>query len=213
MVSRRAHGAWDLGLRASLLVVLGVFACGEQRMVTQPFVPGVDGSVADTATPGLVDATVPGPPPVPEPPPPAMPPVAAYPRKNLYIVAHQDDDLGLMSPDLINRVRSGEPVRTLYLTSGDAGLDCNDYVREREEGVKQAYAQMAGVASEWDVSEIEVLGKLLRKLELRGSQVSLLFLGLHNGGYNVAFQPDLEMLWSGGRPLISSRTLDGRSRT
>jgi hypothetical protein len=118
-----------------------------------------------------------------------------------------------MSPDLINRVRSGEPVRTVYLTSGDAGLDCNDYVLEREAGVKLAYAQMAGVESVWDVREVEVLGKLLRKLELRGTQISLLFFGLHNGGYNVEFQPDLEMLWSGGRPQIASRVLDGRSRS
>ncbi|HEY6880445.1 MAG TPA: ricin-type beta-trefoil lectin domain protein, partial [Polyangiales bacterium] len=163
-----------------------------------------DAQVVDASAPTPDDAA-------PQKPPRGALPATVYARKNLYIVAHQDDDLSLMSPDLLNRIRSGEPVRTIYLTSGDAGLDCNDYVADRELGVRLAYAQMAGVENLWDEREVEVLGKVVRLLSLRGTQVTMMFMGLHNGGYNLVL-PDLESLWSGAAPLIATRRLDGRSR-
>jgi hypothetical protein len=69
-------------------------------------------------------------------------------RPHLYIVAHQDDDLLFMNNDILNSIRDGGPVRTVYVTAGDGGFS-ESYWRGREAGVMAAYASMAGVASDW----------------------------------------------------------------
>src|ERR1044071_3475378 len=44
---------------------------------------------------------------------------------NLVIVAHQDDDLLFMQPDLSGAIHRGSPTTIVYVTAGDggAGLD------------------------------------------------------------------------------------------
>jgi hypothetical protein len=60
------------------------------------------------------------------------------------IVAHQDDDILFMNPDLIHSLRAGDCVRSIYLTAGDSGGG-RLYWLGREEGSKAAYAQMLGI--------------------------------------------------------------------
>ncbi|MET0283849.1 MAG: FG-GAP-like repeat-containing protein [Polyangiales bacterium] len=211
MERRRLNGSWEHGFRASLLVLAwGLTACGGDGG-SEPS-PALDASVLDAAFGDAQEIKADGQVVTPE-VPPVLPPVSNVQRRNLFLVAHQDDDLGLMNPDLLNRVLSGEPVRTIYLTSGDAGLDCGDYVKDRETGVKIAYALMASVPDVWDERELLVLGKTVRVARLRGTQIELVFFGFHNGGYNVDITPDLEMLWNGGRATVETRTLDGRTRS
>ncbi|MFJ7207418.1 PIG-L family deacetylase, partial [Streptomyces sp. NPDC098789] len=77
----------------------------------------------------------------------------------LQIVAHPDDDLFFMNPDLSRSLLSGRKVTTTYLTSGEAdgkneavGPSFNDpaqpadrahYAEARQNGIRSAYAQMA----------------------------------------------------------------------
>ncbi len=67
--------------------------------------------------------------------------------RDLNIVAHIDDDLLFMNPDISASIRAGNEVTTIYTTAGDAGQG-EEYWRGREEGGKAAYAVMAG-ASDW----------------------------------------------------------------
>ncbi|MFJ6138817.1 hypothetical protein [Kitasatospora sp. NPDC092286] len=66
------------------------------------------------------------------------------PGKIVQIVAHQDDDLLFMNPDVSSSIRRGFPVVTVFITAGDANRG-PAYARDRQRGVRRAYAQMAGV--------------------------------------------------------------------
>jgi hypothetical protein len=158
-----------------------------------------------------------GPAVVPPPPMAGREPQSAGPsgplKRALYIVAHQDDDLNLMNPDMMNDLAQGAAVQTVYLTSGDAGFTCPAYTQGREAGVKVAYAQILAVPNVWDESELALPGKLIRLLSLRGTRLRLAFVGLHNSGLFERGLPDLEQLWNGKIPFAESRLYDGRSRS
>src|SRR5262245_40563931 len=66
----------------------------------------------------------------------------------LYFVAHPDDDLLFINPEIENSILQGRTVRVVYLTSGDAGQPAS-YWQGREDGMLTAYAAMAGVAKTW----------------------------------------------------------------
>ena len=63
----------------------------------------------------------------------------------LNIVAHLDDDLLFLNPDMLHNIQAGRCVRTVYLSASDDGRDAS-YWQGREVGEKAAYAQMSGVA-------------------------------------------------------------------
>ncbi|GAA0326926.1 PIG-L family deacetylase [Actinoallomurus spadix] len=78
----------------------------------------------------------------------------------VQVVAHPDDDLLFMSPDLANDIRRGEAVTTVVLSAGEghAGMgDAHDplaYVAQRRQGLHSAYAAMAGVTDGWRVETV-----------------------------------------------------------
>jgi hypothetical protein len=83
----------------------------------------------------------------------------------LNIVAHEDDDLLFLSPDLIGDIRGGKCVRTIFLTAGDAADNVGGsadqrrrYWLARERGNRAAYALMAGVKDSWKESHLRVNG-------------------------------------------------------
>ncbi|WP_158588134.1 PIG-L family deacetylase [Actinomadura logoneensis] len=73
----------------------------------------------------------------------------------MQVVAHPDDDLYFLNPDLLQSVRSGAPVTTVYVTAGEANgqnvapgrpavaTDHAGYIAARHAGLRRAYAQMA----------------------------------------------------------------------
>ena len=102
---------------------------------------------------------------------------------SMQIVAHADDDLVFLSPDLLHELRS-EPdrcTRTVFITAGDAGKD-RYYWRAREIGLEAAYAKAAGVRNRWESSSFTAGGHrvLVRTLVARRS-VSVVFLRLPDG--------------------------------
>ncbi|WP_437599167.1 ricin-type beta-trefoil lectin domain protein [Sorangium sp. So ce590] len=107
---------------------------------------------------------------------------------DLYMVAHEDDDLLFMSPDVRESIRAGHTVRTVYLTAGDAG-DTSAYWKDgREAGIRAAYALMAGVANRWTASVDTVNGKPTYRFTLDGNgRVSVVFLRLPDGGGGDGF--------------------------
>jgi LmbE family N-acetylglucosaminyl deacetylase len=98
--------------------------------------------------------------------------------RELNIVAHPDDDLLFMNPDIMTSIRERNTVRTIYLTAMIA-TDEDDYWRHREMGIKAAYAFMAGVGNHWDHCQYALTGHVLHLERLRAApQVSLVFLRL-----------------------------------
>ncbi|WP_410721392.1 PIG-L family deacetylase, partial [Burkholderia sp. SIMBA_048] len=71
----------------------------------------------------------------------AAPPTLAqcHGIKDLAFVAHLDDDLLFMNPDIASNVAAGGCVRVVYLTASDAG-EGDTYMLGRERGVRAAYA-------------------------------------------------------------------------
>jgi LmbE family N-acetylglucosaminyl deacetylase len=127
----------------------------------------------------------------------------------LNFVAHQDDDLLFLSPDLPHAIRAGGNVRTVYLTAGDAGLRAS-YWQDRESGARAAYAEMAGVADSWTQSDAGVAGHPIPVFTLTGQpSVSLAFLRLPDGnfsgsGYASNGYQSLQGVWTGSTATIEA---------
>jgi len=130
----------------------------------------------------------------------------------LFVVAHEDDDVLFMNPDLGDDIRAGLPVETVYLTAGDAGKD-TEYWMEREAGIRAAYAFMAGIPDAWTESRPVIAGKRLVRFTAKGRpdlQVTFVRLPDGNGdgsGYDVTGHASLIKLWNG--EIAEMRALDG----
>ena len=124
----------------------------------------------------------------------------------LNFIAHQDDDVFTMTPDLWNSVRAGRTVRTVVFTAGDANYPCNEYIVERGLGQKLAYEVMAGVSfgGAWEQSWPVVAGKKLLQEKMPGRDVTIVYVGLANDD-----GLDLERLWkdlsANGQVVIQTR--------
>ena len=94
----------------------------------------------------------------------------------LTIVAHEDDDLIFISPDLLHAIKAGATVRTVYVTAGDDGMSAS-YWMARERGPMAAYALMAGTANSWTQSDAGVPGHPIPLYTLSGKPEH--FPGLH----------------------------------
>ena len=121
--------------------------------------------------------------------------------RTVYVSPHEDDDLLFMSPALLGRIAARQWVRTVYVTAGDAGRPAA-YWREREAGVRAAYARMAQAPDVWDDASLVVAGRTLRASVLRGhAEVGLVFLRLPDGGRGAGFPAtggrSLAELWNG----------------
>ena len=104
----------------------------------------------------------------------------------LNVVAHQDDDLLFLSPDLLHDIQSGNCVRTVYLTAGDAG-NSQYYWLSRQHGSEAAYSRMT---PQNDDIWIERIIKLATKQYVtiaspkNNPKISLIFMHLPDGNTN-----------------------------
>ena len=128
----------------------------------------------------------------------------------LTIVAHEDDDLIFVNPDIVNDVRAGRCVRTLFVTAGEAGNPYPDSLY-RENAPEAAYANMAGVADNWsNTTDDGVAGRAIttRTLVAR-TNISIQFLRLPDGFPSGSGSPtysgqSLSKLWNGSISSITS---------
>jgi GlcNAc-PI de-N-acetylase len=103
---------------------------------------------------------------------------------SMNVVAHEDDDLLFLSPDLFHDIQNGRCVRTVFVTAGDANLGV-PYSRRRAKGARSAYAQMAGAPSAWTVSDAFIPGHPIPIYTLAAHpKVSLVFLKLPDGNFD-----------------------------
>lgn len=101
-------------------------------------------------------------------------------RTTLSVVAHPDDDLLFLNPDIVSDVRAGHTVWTVYLTdgrrNGDPAQNDSGFVDARVQGVRAAYAAMAGVPDRWTFATMTVNGHEVATNHLEGTRVHLAFL-------------------------------------
>ncbi len=134
--------------------------------------------------------------------------------RTLNIVAHEDDDLLFLSPDLLHAIQTGRTVRTIFLTAGDSGSGA-DYWQSREVGVQAAYAQMCDVANSWTQTDAGIIDCPIPFSTLLGHpSVSLAFMRLPDGninglGFPSTHHKSLQHLWTGSISTID--TINGSS--
>ncbi len=132
----------------------------------------------------------------------------------LNMVAHEDDDLLFLSPDLLHSIQAGLCVRTIFFTAGDDGLG-SDYWLGREAGSRAAYAQMNGVANTWTQTDAGISGHPMPLFTLSGRpNISLVFMRLPDGnldgsGFSSTGHESLQKLWQGSISTI--HVIDGSS--
>lgn len=119
---------------------------------------------------------------------------------HLQIVAHADDDLYFMNPAVAKSIEAGEPTWTIFLTAGDAGGPPS-YWPTREDGIRAAYAEMAGQPNVWDSFQLPIEGRNLTAVALSGTvEVVLVFMRLPDGSFDgsgnltTGFE-SLQQLW------------------
>jgi hypothetical protein len=130
------------------------------------------------------------------------------------IVAHQDDDLLFLNPDIQSDISSGRCVITVYVTAGDDDEGAQYYIG-RENGEKQAYAFMNATLNFWTQNDAGIPGHPMTEYTLTNApKTSLVFMRLPDGNYDGAgfasnnFE-SLQKLWQGTIPSMT--TVDGTS--
>ena len=104
----------------------------------------------------------------------------------LQVVAHPDDDLYFMNPDIADSVRTGGEVTTVVLTAAEAGGGAS-FAAARQHGLRSAYARMAGADADapWRRSVLVTRGGEAELCELQAdSRIRLVFLDISMGGYS-----------------------------
>lgn len=148
----------------------------------------------------------------------------------VQVVAHPDDDLFFMNPDLSRSLLSGTQVTTAYLTSGEADgvnqarggaakdpdqpADRAHYAEARQNGIRSAYAQMAtgDRTSAWRRTVIPTAGGGQAELDvlIAKPQVNLVWLQLREARTTNGDNPDsLRGLWNGRIPALASQLTSG----
>jgi LmbE family N-acetylglucosaminyl deacetylase len=129
------------------------------------------------------------------------------PARDVAIVAHQDDDLLFMQPDLVEAVRAGTGVTSVYVTAGN-GTHGLDEANRRYAGLRAAYAEAAS-DDHWQCGWITLTGHTAEHCRLDAANVSLVFLGYPDGGKEGEQTDSLLHLWQGaiaGADTIAART-------
>lgn len=122
--------------------------------------------------------------------------------EDLVVVAHQDDDLLFMQPDVIEAVRAGHGVTNVYVTAGNGtgGVEKSD---KRYDGLRAAYGAAAG-ANDWVCGFVEIAGHTAEHCRLPDKNVSLVFLGYPDGGKEGEHATSLLHLFEGSTTNVET---------
>lgn len=141
----------------------------------------------------------------------------------VQVLAHPDDDLFFMNPDLSRSLLAGVPLTSLYLTAGESdgrneagGGEAKDpqqpsdrtgYAEARQNGIRAAYAEMVtgDRTSAWQRTVIPTAGGGQAELDVLVAkpQVNLVWLQLREARAATSDNPDsLHGLWNGRIPAL-----------
>nr|WSX47992.1 PIG-L family deacetylase [Streptomyces sp. NBC_00974] len=148
----------------------------------------------------------------------------------LQVVAHPDDDLFFMNPDLSRSISTGIKVATVYLTSGESDgrneahsphledparpADRAAYAEARQNGIRAAYAQMATGerTSVWQRKSVSTAGGGTIEVDVLTArpEISLVWMQLREARSISGDNPDsLRGLWDGRIPALGSQLTSG----
>jgi len=123
--------------------------------------------------------------------------------KDLAFVAHLDDDLLFMNPDIASNIQAGGCVQVVYLTASDAG-EGEGYMLGRERGVRAAYAYMARQPDLWKEDTVQVGTYHVARFALQGNpHVQLWHMRLKD--------PWLGRGWGSLTPLSQAESIAGQT--
>lgn len=132
----------------------------------------------------------------------------------VQVVAHEDDDLLFMSPDLMNDINQGHCIRSIYVTAGDAG-GSSLYWLSRQQGTEAAYSKLSGSNSIWIERIVRLQNnQLITIANPQGNpKISLVFMYLPDGnlrgqGFSGTQNQSLDKLEKGKIDSIGSVYLD-----
>ncbi len=133
----------------------------------------------------------------------------------ITFVAHEDDDILFMNPDINHAIKTGYCIRTVFVTAGDAGAN-QYYWLSRERGAEAAYSVMAGASEVWENRTIQLADKEYATFaNPRGnSTITLVFLhlpdgNLTGGGFKTSHFESLAKLYTNKLQVIHA--VDGQS--
>ncbi len=130
----------------------------------------------------------------------------------LSIVAHPDDDLLFMNPDIISDIRAGKKTWVIYLTAGNTttGSGGLAYADQRIQGLRAAYATAAQVANTWDFvyTVLPISGRFLVSNVLRDAPHVRLIWTYINAAHGGDPDGDLKRMWD--TPSFVAHPIDGR---
>lgn len=152
-------------------------------------------------------------------------------RSLLHIVAHQDDDLYFMNPDLVRSLQDGDEITTVVVTAGEGdgiNVDTDDPQRHSQQpdfagystargcGLRSAYARMAtgDRTSPWHREPVQLVpGFTVERFTLVARPtVRMYFCQLHMGAPGVGGERTrVHRLWDG--TVRSQATLPVRGST
>jgi LmbE family N-acetylglucosaminyl deacetylase len=123
--------------------------------------------------------------------------------KDLIFVAHEDDDLLFMNPDIASTIESGGCVQVVYLTAAERG-EGETYMLGRERGVRAAYAYMAHAVNIWSEDFAVIGNRHVARFTLNDNQrLRLLHVRLKD--------PWLGKGWGSLTPLSQTESQPGKS--
>ncbi len=132
----------------------------------------------------------------------------------MNIVAHEDDDLLFINPDISHDLARHDCIRTIYITAGDDGRGAN-YLKQREMGSRAAYSEMLHTTEPWVYQPVTLSsGAVVTTLSPQNNpRVSLVFFRLPDGnlngeGFALTGYQSLARLRAGAISEITS--VDGR---
>ncbi|MFF9983706.1 PIG-L family deacetylase [Streptomyces erythrochromogenes] len=148
----------------------------------------------------------------------------------LQVVAHPDDDLFFMNPDLSRSISTGVKVTTVYLTAGESDgrneahsphlqdptrpADHAAYAEARQNGIRAAYAEMATGrrTSAWQRTSVPTTGGGSAEVDvlLARPEVNLVWMQMREARSISGDNPDsLRGLWDGRVPALGSQLASG----
>jgi hypothetical protein len=126
----------------------------------------------------------------------------------LNIVAHHDDDILFMNPDISDSIQQKRCVQTVFLTAGEwngtSTMTREQYSASRMAGTRAAYATMANVANNWTRTSTVINGYNIEVATLVGAPyVMLMYINIHDSG-NSSDPDNLMHLYKGSRTSITT---------
>jgi LmbE family N-acetylglucosaminyl deacetylase len=110
-----------------------------------------------------------------------QPPTDCPAGRVMNIVAHEDDDLLFMNPDLQTAIDQQKCLTTVFVTAGDSGAS-DSYSHERMRGSQAAYSYMYNLPDVWQTRQARLQDKSVTVATLNGApRLSLIFLNLPDG--------------------------------